>query len=310
LKLGECIKSTSAVLAVRLNEGDAQEFLQSKSTQNLKVEELSDNPVVLDECWKIFQFNGLEISQDLIRMGVRPSKDVPGQFNKVLGSEIYIESGVRVNASTLNATTGPIYLGKGSEIMEGSQIRGPFALGEGATVKMGAKIYGDTTIGPHCKVGGELSNVVMFAYSNKGHDGFIGNSVIGEWCNFGADTNSSNLKNNYSPVRIWSYSKQESVDSNLQFCGLIAGDHVKTGINTMLNTATVLGVSANVFGADFPKKFIPSFSWGGARKMDTFKLNKAYEVAESMMKRRGVELSDYDKQILEHIFLADSIYRK
>jgi UDP-N-acetylglucosamine diphosphorylase/glucosamine-1-phosphate N-acetyltransferase len=193
--------------------------------------------------------------------------------------------------------------------MEGSFIRGSFALGEYATIKMGAKIYSGTTVGPHCKVGGEVNNTVFQAYSNKGHDGFIGNSVVGEWCNIGADTNISNLKNNYAPVKLWSYTDQRFRATGLQFCGLILGDHSKCGINTMFNTGTVVGVSANIFGANFPRNFIPSFSWGGAAGMKTFTINKALETAEAMMSRRGVVLSDIDKAIMTHVFEQDASFR-
>ena len=193
--------------------------------------------------------------------------------------------------------------------MEGSLIKGPFALCDGSTVKMGAKIYGDTTIGPQCKVGGEVSNSVFFARSNKGHDGFLGNSVIGEWCNLGADTNSSNLKNNYAQVKLWNYSKSRFINSGLQFCGLIMGDHSKCGINTMFNTGTVVGVSANIFGASFPRNFIPSFTWGGATGFATYAMSKAFETARLVMKRRGQELTEQDKEILNKISEISSEHR-
>lgn len=260
--------------------------------------------------WDLFKLNGSQIKQDIELLGLKPNVEEINASNTLIGNQVYIEEGAKVNAVILNSENGPIYIGKDAEIMEGAIIRGPFAMGEHSVVKMGAKIYGDTSFGDHCKVGGEVSNVVMFSYSNKGHDGFIGNSVIGEWCNFGADTNSSNLKNNYSPVRVWSYQTEKMEETGLQFCGLIAGDHCKTGINTMLNTGTVLGVSANVFGGDFPPKFVPSFTWGGSKRNETFKLNKAFEVAQAMMARRKVELSQDDKNILQHTFLADALYRK
>jgi UDP-N-acetylglucosamine diphosphorylase/glucosamine-1-phosphate N-acetyltransferase len=194
--------------------------------------------------------------------------------------------------------------------MEGALVRGPFALGEHATLKMGAKIYGATTVGPYCKVGGEVNNSIFFAYSNKGHDGFIGNSVIGEWCNLGADTNNSNLKNNYGYVDLWSYSEEKNKNTGLQFCGLVMGDHSKAGINTMFNTGTVVGVSANIFGGDFPPKFIPSFSWGGAQWLRTFTFDKGLEVAQKMMERRGIELSENDIAVLKHVYDYDSKFRK
>ena len=186
--------------------------------------------------------------------------------------------------------------------MEGSLIRGPFSLGEGAVVKMGSKIYGPTTIGKYCKVGGEITNSIFLAYSNKGHDGFVGNSLIGEWCNLGADTNTSNLKNNYSNVRLHSYASNQMEETDVLFCGVIMGDHSKTGINTMLNTATSVGVCSNIFGAGFPPKYIRSFSWGAIQNGDTFKLEKAIEVAERMMKRRGINLSEKEISLISHLF--------
>jgi UDP-N-acetylglucosamine diphosphorylase/glucosamine-1-phosphate N-acetyltransferase len=193
--------------------------------------------------------------------------------------------------------------------MEGSLIRGPFALGENATIKMGAKIYGDTTVGPQCKVGGEVSNSIFYKNSNKGHDGFLGNSVIGEWCNLGADTNSSNLKNNYANVKLWDYSKQRFLDTGLQFCGLIMGDHSKCGINTMFNTGTVVGVSANIFGGNFPRNFIPSFTWGGSSGFATYQTNKAFQTAKKVMERRNEELTEQEQKILLSIFENTSEYR-
>ncbi len=212
-----------------------------------------------------------------------------------------------MEAAVLNSSEGSIYIAKDAEIMEGSLIRGPFALCEHATLKMGAKIYGGTTIGPHSKVGGEVSNSVIQGFSNKGHDGFLGNSVIGEWCNLGADTNNSNLKNNYGEVSLWSYQTNKLEPTGLQFCGLIMGDHSKCGINTMFNTGTVVGVSVNIFGGGFQQKFIPSFSWG---ENATFQLEKAFDVAEKVMERRKITLSEVDKDILTAIFEQTKVFRK
>jgi UDP-N-acetylglucosamine diphosphorylase/glucosamine-1-phosphate N-acetyltransferase len=215
---------------------------------------------------------------------------------------IFLEEGARVECSILNTETGPIYIGKEAEVMEGCIIRGPFALGEHSAMKMGAKVYGPTTLGPHCKAGGELNNSVLFGYSNKAHDGFLGNSVIGEWCNLGADTNNSNLKNNYAVVDVFSYRESRLVDTGLTFCGLIMGDHSKCGINTMFNTGTVVGVFANIFGAGFPRQFIPSFSWGGATGFTDYKIEKALEVARLVMERREIPLTETDREILTHIY--------
>jgi UDP-N-acetylglucosamine diphosphorylase/glucosamine-1-phosphate N-acetyltransferase len=186
--------------------------------------------------------------------------------------------------------------------MEGSLVRGPFALGENSILKMGTKVYGATSVGPFCKVGGEVNNSVLFGYSSKGHEGFLGNSVLGEWCNIGADSNTSNLKNNYAEVKLWNYQEERFTNTGLQFCGLMMGDHSKCGINTMFNTGTVIGVSANVFGSGFPRNFVSSFSWGGAAGFTTYQIKKVFEVAKVVMKRRGIELTETDKKILLHVF--------
>src|SRR5690606_955560 len=201
----------------------------------------------------------------------------------------------------LNTTNGPVYVGTEAEIMEGAMVRGPLALAEHAALKMGAKVYGASSFGPHCKVGGEVSNSIFIGYSNKGHDGFLGNSVIGEWCNLGADTNSSNLKNNYGKVKVYSYEKQDMVQTDVQFLGLLMGDHAKSGINTMFNTATVVGESANIIGAEFPPKYIPSFAWGAAPEIK-FDLQKVFETAENMMQRRGIALTAADKSVLTYLY--------
>ena len=261
--------------------------------------------------WDIFAKNDVVLRQDFISITKDAfSQPIPENV-QVLGKEnIFIEVGAKLNFVTLNATTGPIYIGKNAEIMEGSVIRGPFALCEEAQVKLATKIYGATTIGPHCRVGGEVNNSVMFAYSNKGHDGFLGNAVIGEWCNIGADSNNSNLKNNYEEVKLWSYVKEGFEKTGLKFCGLMMGDHSKCGINTMFNTGTVVGVSANIFGSGFPRNFVPSFSWGGASGFTTYLTKKAFEVAQVVMSRRHVEFSEIDKRILEKVFEMSEKWRK
>ncbi|MCS6934082.1 MAG: GlmU family protein [Chitinophagales bacterium] len=271
------------------------------------------HPVIqLKNIYDIFSMNHTALKDDfrLITSG-RTSQKI-SSTNTVIGSEteIFLEEGAVVEASILNTKNGPIYIGHHAEVMEGCAIRGGFALCEHGTLKMSAKVYGATTLGPHCKAGGELNNVVMFGYSNKAHDGFLGNSVIGEWCNLGADTNNSNLKNNYGIVEIFSYAENKSVSTGLQFCGLFMGDHSKSGINTMFNTGTVVGVSANIFGGDFPPKFIPSFSWGGAQWLRTFTFDKAIEVATRVMERRGIVLSDADKAILREVYQRDAVYRE
>ncbi len=265
----------------------------------------------IENTWDIFKFNGQAILLDfeLLTKG-RTSQPIPESISCVNKENIFLEEGATVLFSSLNATNGPIYIGKDAEIMEGCMVRGPFALCDHATLKMGAKIYGPTTVGPHSKVGGEVNNSVIFGYSNKGHDGFLGNSVIGEWCNLGADTNNSNLKNNYAEVRLWNYETENFAPTGLQFCGLMMGDHSKCGINTMFNTGTVVGVSANIFGSGFPRNFIPSFSWGGNAGMTTFKTDKAFEVAKMVMSRRDMEFDEVEARILEHVFEESARWRK
>lgn len=261
--------------------------------------------------WDIFTHNGQQIKADIRWMKLEPNGHLLESDNKVLHPEnIYVEEGAQALWSMLNASAGPVYLGKNSEVMEGAIIKGPFALCEHSSVKMGAKIYGDTTIGPHSKVGGEIGNSVIFGYSNKGHDGYLGNSVLGEWCNLGADTNNSNLKNNYSTVKAWSYPAGKEISTGLQFCGLMMGDHSKCGINTMFNTGTVVGVSANIYGGGFPDKFIPSFSWGGSDGMVPYNFEKAIETVQKVMQRRNLSLSDIDQQILWQVFEDSSIFRQ
>lgn len=253
--------------------------------------------------WDIFQKNDQAIRDDFeLLTQDRRSQPIPNTV-QVLGAEnIFIEEGAVLNFCTLNATTGPIYIGKDSEIMEGSVIRGPFALCDHAQVKLATKIYGATTVGPHCRVGGEINNSVLFAYSNKGHDGFLGNAVLGEWCNIGADSNNSNLKNNYEAVKLWDYETERFVNTGLQFCGLMMGDHSKCGINTMFNTGTVVGVSANIFGAGFPRNYIANFTWGGAQGTQAYLPKKAFETAKIVMSRRNIEFSELDEDILTHVF--------
>ncbi len=273
--------------------------------------EYSESVLKVENTWDIFSKNGDAIQDDFeLITNNRQSQPIPATVNTMHAESVFIEEGASLNFVTLNASNGPIYIGKDAEIMEGSVIRGPFALCEHATVKMASKIYGPTTIGPHSKVGGEVTNSVIFGYSNKGHDGFLGNSVLGEWCNLGADTNNSNLKNNYAEVRLWDYQTEGFAKTGLQFCGLMMGDHSKCGINTMFNTGTVVGVSANIFGSGFPRNFVPSFSWGGSSGFTTYLTKKAFEVAEVVMSRRDIEFTAQDAAILEHVFEETKKFRK
>ncbi|CAM3900536.1 GlmU family protein [Flavobacterium branchiophilum] len=273
--------------------------------------EFENELLMLEHTYDIFTKNDQALRADFnLLTSDRVSQPIPESV-QVLGAEaVFIEPGAQLEFVTLNATTGPIYIGKNTEIMEGSLIRGPFALCEGAVVKMGAKIYGATTIGPECRVGGEVNNAVLFGYSNKGHDGFLGNSVIGEWCNLGADTNNSNLKNNYGEVKLWNYETATFEPTGLQFCGLMMGDHSKCAINTMFNTGTVVGVCANVFGGGFPRNWIPSFTWGGVSSSTTYEVQKAVEVASIVMSRRNVAFTAIDQSILETVFDETKKWRK
>jgi UDP-N-acetylglucosamine diphosphorylase/glucosamine-1-phosphate N-acetyltransferase len=273
--------------------------------------EFNEECLKLEHTWDIFAKNDAALREDFeLITEDRKSQPIPKSVNVISPENIFIEEGAKLEFVTLNASTGPIYIGKNAEIMEGSVIRGPFALCEEAQVKLATKVYGATTIGPHCRIGGEVNNSVLFGYSNKGHDGFLGNSVLGEWCNMGADSNNSNLKNNYEEVRLWSYETEGFARTGLQFCGLMMGDHSKCGINTMFNTGTVVGVNANIYGAGFPRNFVPSFSWGGASGFTTYLTSKAFQTAKIAMARRQVEFTEEDAKILEHVFEITKKYRK
>ncbi len=301
LGVGEGLKWNSDVVCLRLNQSDATRFLNGE-VDFVSMKSLDAEPITIRRPYDIFRLNGVALELDF-KFITKGRKSAPiSATNRVIAPEnVFLEEGAIVECSILNASTGPIYIGVDAEIMEGSIVRGPLALCEHAGLKMGAKIYGPTTIGPHSKVGGEVNNSVIIGYSNKGHDGFLGNSVLGEWCNLGADTNNSNLKNNYEEVKLWSYREHSFVRTGLQFCGLIMGDHSKCGINTMFNTGTVVGVSANIFGSGFPRNFVPSFSWGGAQGVMDYTVNKALQTARKVMERRGIELSVADIDILTHI---------
>ncbi len=260
---------------------------------------------VIEHLWDIFLQNGEQIRWDfeLITRG-RQSRPITDPHTIVYGNsrDIFIEEGADIKASILNAESGPIYIGKNAVVHENAVLLGPLALMENSHINIGSKIREATTIGPNSKLGGEVKNVVVFANSNKGHEGFLGNAVVGEWCNFGADTNNSNLKNNYQPVKLWNYSLQDFENTGELFCGLMMGDHSKCGINTMFNTGTVVGISANIFGSGYQDKFIPSFSWGGAGSTSIYRIDKALEVARSVMQRRGVSFSEADVAILQYVF--------
>ena len=306
LKSNQAIFKGEEVIAFYTN--DEQEEVDFDTYEII---EFTDDCITVEHTWDIFSKNDAAIREDFQFLTEdRTSQPIPESVNVIAPENIFIEEGAKLAFVTLNASSGPIYIGKDSEIMEGTVIRGPFALCENATVKMAAKIYGATTVGPYSRVGGEINNSVLFAYSNKGHDGFLGNSVLGEWCNIGADSNNSNLKNNYEEVKLWSYETEGFAKTGLQFCGLMMGDHSKCGINTMFNTGTVVGVSANIFGSGFPRNFVPSFSWGGASGFTTYVTKKAFETAKLVMSRRNIVFDETEAAILEHVFEETKKWRK
>jgi len=309
LKPNQALVTKDSIIALHLN---AEDLDVSGEMDISGIEEIQTElePLKLNEVWEIFSKNGDALKKDFELITKRRKSEKLSPTNKTIGDhDIFIEKGARVEFSILNTTNGPIYIGKDSEIMEGSIIRGPFALCDHAVVKMGTKIYGPTTIGPYSKVGGEINNSVIFGYSNKAHDGFLGNSVIGEWCNIGANTNNSNLKNSYDEVKLWNYSQKTFVETGLQFCGVIMGDHSKTGISTMFNTGTIVGVNVNVFGAGFQRNFIPSFSWGGTSGFKIYDYKKAIKVAEAMYDRRGKVFDAIEKDILINLFDLTAVNR-
>ncbi len=312
--LVEQVKSLKENQAIFKND-EVIAFFTTESQEEVNFDDYEQNEFDFDllqikNTWDIFSLNDQAISDDfeLITEG-RKSQPIPEGVQCLNKENIFIEKGAQILFATLNANEGPIYIGRDTLIMEGSLIRGPFAMGEHSVVKMGSKVYGATTLGPKCKIGGEVNNVVLFGNSSKGHEGYLGNSVIGEWCNIGADTNNSNLKNNYAEVKLWSYETGRFVKTGLQFCGLIMGDHSKSAINTMFNTGTVVGVSSNIYGSNFPRNFIPSFSWGGAAGFSTYQINKAKETANLVMKRKNELFDEKEQRILEHVFEITKKYR-
>ncbi|MFK7798421.1 MAG: GlmU family protein [Aureispira sp.] len=304
------VKGGTAI-ALRTNKQQAQAFLIDKEAYPKRQEYPADIQQI-SHPWDLFQQTAAALKADFEALTKGKTSQPLSDSNRLIGdpNQLFIEEGAWIEGAMLNVQSGPIYVDKNATIMEGSLVRGGLYLGEGSTLKMGCKIYGATSVGPQCKIGGEVGNSVILGYSNKGHEGYIGNAVLGEWCNLGADTNSSNLKNNYDTIKVWNYAHHRFLDSGQQFCGLIMGDHSKSGINTMFNTGTVVGVSCNIFGGDFVRTFIPSFSWGSSKGFATYKLKKAFETAERVMMRRKKELNATEQAILEHVFSESSVHRK
>ena len=300
LRVGEILEKDGEIIAFRSAIFDLKKMNKINSHVTFNT---------IENLWDIFSDNDREIESDFELLTKTRKSKVLNASNTLIGNRIFLEKGAEVSCSILNAESGPIYIGKNAKVMEGSIIRGPFAMCEKSVLKMGAKIYGATTLGPYCKVGGEVNNSVFFGYSSKSHDGFLGNSVIGEWCNLGAGTNNSNLKNNYAEVKLWNYEIDRFKKTGLQFCGLIMGDHSKCGINTMFNTGTIVGVSANIFGSGFSRNFIPSYSWGGAKGFLIYKLPKVFEVADKVFARRKVKFKKIEKDILTYVYDMTKCYR-
>jgi UDP-N-acetylglucosamine diphosphorylase/glucosamine-1-phosphate N-acetyltransferase len=249
--------------------------------------------------WDIFQLNDWAIRQDFELLTKKRKSQPISKTNRVIKpSQVFIEKGAKMEHCIINASTGPVYIGKNAEVMEGCIIRGPFAMGEGACLKMGSKVYGATTLGPRCVVGGEIKNSVLFGYSNKAHDGYLGDSVIGEWCNLGAGTTNSNLKNNASAVKVWTPSGEMNAGNK---CGVMMGDYSKTAVNTAINTGTVVGVCCNVFGTGLTPKYIPSFSWG-SEGIKRYEFEKVFPDIEDWKQLKGETMNENEKTILKYVF--------
>ncbi|MFB6257532.1 MAG: GlmU family protein [Flavobacteriales bacterium] len=319
LNEGEGLLCGDFLLAAKPKENDPESLLKHYdeggvdslcSSLRLKASSSDPDASLLHRKWELFNRNGEALREDHERLKKKRSSAALSSDNALIGDHLFLEKGVNIRHATLNTESGPIYIDRDAEVMEGAMIRGPFYLGPHAVVKMGAKIYGPTTVGPYCKVGGEVNNSLFFGYSNKAHDGFLGNSVIGEWCNLGADTNNSNLKNNYGAVKVWDHQKGSYETSGLTFCGIFMGDHSKCGIDTMFNTGTTVGFSANIFDAGFPPKFLPSFFWGGSGGGVPFELEKAKEVAEKMRERRGLPFDATEERIFDAVYRSTAVERQ
>ncbi len=298
------------IIAANIDLTNLPDF--NSEEKEFKANEAKSQVLIIKILPDIIRLHGSQITADFELLTKNRISAKLSDSNRVIGQKdkIFLEPGAKAECAIFNTESGPIYLGKDSEVMEGAMIRGPFGLGDHAAIKMGSKIYPNVSTGPHCKLGGEAGNSVLYAFTNKGHEGYLGDSYIGEWCNLGADTNTSNLKNNYAEVKLWDYQSGRFALTGLQFCGLIMGDHSKAGINTMFNTGTVVGVGCNIFGDGYPRNFIPSFSWGGAAGLTSYSIDKAFEASNAMMTRRGLSLTEEEKNILSYTWEADKQWRK
>ncbi len=308
LQEGEVLKQNDFVIAAKVAGVDVENFHILHAS--FKAVKLATGFVRIVYPEDIFSKNDEELRKDFTLLTKGKTSAKISQTNTILGDQFFAEEGAVAECATFNTNLGPVYLSKNSEVFEGANIRGSFFLGEYSQVKMGAKIYSGTTVGPHCTVGGEIKNSVVWGYSSKGHEGYLGNSVLGEWCNIGADSNNSNLKNTYSEVKLWDYPTKKLRNTNLQFCGLIMADHAKCGINTMFNTGTVVGVGSNIFGAGYPPKFVPEFSWGGFEGTEIYAINKALTTAKLVFERKNQIFNATEADILKHIFESTTAKNK
>ncbi|MCL2414751.1 MAG: glucose-1-phosphate thymidylyltransferase [Bacteroidales bacterium] len=307
LKANQAISCGDTIVAYRM-DAEGLDGSSEDAFEHMEEIEFTGDLIKVSHLWDLYLLNDEMIRKDFARLTKDCKSQKISKTNIVIGdeSQIFIEKGAKIEGAILNVEKGPIYVGENAEIMEGARIRGPFAMNENAVVKMGTSIYGATTLGPYAKVGGEVENVIFIGYSNKPHDGFLGNSVIGEWCNIGAGTNSSNLKNTYDEIKLWSYTWETFERTGQQFCGLFMGDHTKVAIQTTFNTGTIIGVGATIFGSGFQRNFIPSFTWGGKHH----DVDKVIDVAERMYERRGKKFDKIDADILKNIFKITHTYRK
>jgi len=313
LEPGQGYERNGELIAARLDKEGLEKMAGENALDSIDTTDLGNQPLPqLRRPADIFCLNDAALREDFALLTAGRKSAEPSVTNTIIGprENLFLEAGVKLEACTINLENGPVYFGRNAVILEGCLLRGPLAVGEESVLKMGAKIYGATTLGPRCKVGGEVNNVVFQANSNKGHDGFLGNAAIGEWCNIGADTNASNLKNDYGEVRVWSYPEGRFAKTGLQFHGLVMGDHSKAGINTMFNTGTVVGFSSNVFGEGFPRTFLPSFLWGGAGGVMTYRMDKAVATAERVMARRQVDFTEAHGRLFRAVFAESEKHRK
>jgi UDP-N-acetylglucosamine diphosphorylase/glucosamine-1-phosphate N-acetyltransferase len=313
LGLNEALLANGELIAARINEAQFESLIGEEEVDELQGQELEANiPLIqITSLWQLVKLNGQALEEDYSLLTTGRSSKAISDTNRIIGplENLFLEDGVKMEYCTLNLSAGPIYVGSNTEVMEGSMLRGPISIGSDSIIKMGAKIYGPSTFGPGCRVGGEVTRSIFFANSNKAHDGYLGDSVLGEWCNLGADTNNSNLKNNYSEVKLWDYETERFEKTGQQFVGMIMGDHSKCAINTMFNTGTVVGVFANIYGSGFARNFIPDFSWGGPDGYRTYKFAEACETASIVMARRGLVFSELEKAILYHIYDSTARFR-